>query len=319
MTPTTLLLVRTALSAGAAPADAVQVLAAPNRGLADVAAALRAGRGLPSLVASADGDPAEGALLRALAVAEVTGAGAGAAVDGLVEAVAAGVRLQRVVQARTADARLTARLLLALPPGGLMVIAVLDRGARTFLAGPAGLVVGGVALLAMAGAVVWMRALLARVAGAPGRADPLAPDAGTASPTAEALDLLAIALSAGLDLAEALALLGRLGPPSVRPACEAAARSLRAGRPVAAALPAGLGELAAVLDVATRWGAPAGPAVRHLAHDLRERAHLAAEAAAERLATQLVFPTTLLLVPAFGLLVVAPLLGAALADLDLGL
>jgi hypothetical protein len=66
------------------------------------------------------------------------------------------------------------------------------------------------------------------------------------------------------------------------------------------------------LAAAQRWGAPAAPALRDLATDLREQRRAAVEAAAERLQLVLIFPTTLLTLPAFILAVVPPLLWSTL-------
>jgi hypothetical protein len=75
----------------------------------------------------------------------------------------------------------------------------------------------------------------------------------------------------------------------------------------------GLASLGVVLAAAERWGAPAAPALRQLAGDLRADARAAAEEAAAKVELRLVFPTTLLTLPAFVLGVVPPLLRAALA------
>lgn len=327
LTAADLLVVRACLAAGGSPTQSLAVLGC-DRGdrLGHLIALVGAGRPLVDIVGDdlpgrAGVGQAAGALLRCLAVAEVSGAAAGPAVEAIVEGLGAQVRLDRVVAARTADARLTAHLLLALPLIGTALVAAVDPGARTFMVSPLGVVVAVVGVAMMALALLWSRALTARVGRAARRTDPLDPTGrdGTGLPTAEALELLGVATAAGMAVGPAAALVARFGPPPVRPAMTAIATRSAAGTTPAEALPDALAELAAVVDVADRWGAPVTPSLRLLAADLRERAHLAAEAAAERLAVHLVFPTTLLLVPAFGLLVVAPLVASALAGLDLGL
>ena len=331
--PVDLLLVRAALHAGATPAQALT--AVPDRGgpLAIITRRLVAGADLQVLAA----DPAcpAGPLVRGLAAAEVAGAAAVPVLDGLIDAVVRAAELDRLVHTRSAQARLVARMLTALPVVGATGIALLDTGARTFLASP-----GGAVLMATAGLLVllaswWMRHLVSGVGRAVLLVDPLVeaphrvlrPGRGALDrsgadgllPTVEALQLLAVSLAAGVPLAEAMDLVSRLGPPGVRRPLRRAADGLRAGLPPADAFPRGLQEAADVIDVSGRWGAPAVASLRLLADDLGRRATAASEAAAEQLSVRLVFPTTLLLVPAFGLLVVAPLVASALAGLDLGL
>ena len=72
-----------------------------------------------------------------------------------------------------------------------------------------------------------------------------------------------------------------------------------------------LAPLGAVLAAGERWGAPAEPALRRLAAELRATRRAAAEESAERVQLALVFPTTLLTLPAFTVGVVPPLLWSA--------
>ncbi|HUH06873.1 MAG TPA: type II secretion system F family protein, partial [Egibacteraceae bacterium] len=75
----------------------------------------------------------------------------------------------------------------------------------------------------------------------------------------------------------------------------------------------GLARLGEALAASERWGAPSAPALRQLAEELRADRRAAAEAAAERAQIALIFPTTLLTLPAFVLAVVPPLLWTAVA------
>ncbi|MBA2316164.1 MAG: hypothetical protein H0V93_00005, partial [Euzebyales bacterium] len=68
-----------------------------------------------------------------------------------------------------------------------------------------------------------------------------------------------------------------------------------------------------VLAATHRWGAPAAPALRHLAAELRADRRAAVAAAAERTQLHLIFPTTMLMLPAFALAVVTPLVWTAFA------
>jgi len=129
---------------------------------------------------------------------------------------------------------------------------------------------------------------------------------------AEAVELLAVALAAGLTAAAAAAVVAGLGPPAARPALSLAAHRLRAGWDATDAFAdGGLAAAGRVLAAADRWGAPAAPALRHLAADLRSRRRAAAEEAAERAQLALVFPTTLLTLPAFTVGAVPPMLWSA--------
>ena len=328
-----LLLVRAALHAGATPGQAVTALHDRGGVLDTTARRIAAGEDLPALAL----DPAcpGGPLVRALAVAEVAGAAAGPVLDGLVDGVVRAAELDRLVRTRSAQARLVARMLTTLPVVGAVGIAVLDTGARTFLAGPGGLVLVVVAGLLVVVASWWMRHLVASVGRAVRDVDPLVaasrrigrpapgsagvpPTAGEGLPTVEALELLAVSLAAGMPLDEAMDLVARLGPPAVRGQLRHAADGLRAGLPPLEAFPEGLAEAADVIDISRRWGAPAVTSLRLLADDLGRRAAAASEAAAEQLSVRLVFPTTLLLVPAFGLLVVVPLVVSAFSGVRLG-
>lgn len=138
-------------------------------------------------------------------------------------------------------------------------------------------------------------------------------------PTAQALELLAVALSAGLGLVEAVRITATLAPEGARPAFRRVAVGLGAGLRPVDAFPDQLAEIAELIDMSHRWGAPIAQSLQMLAADLRDRAAIAAEEAAERLTVRLVFPTTMLLVPAFGLLVVTPMMASILSDVRLGL
>ena len=68
-----------------------------------------------------------------------------------------------------------------------------------------------------------------------------------------------------------------------------------------------------VLLASDRLGAPAGPALTRLAHDVRADLRRRAEARARTLPVKLLFPLVFLVLPAFGLLTVVPALLTALA------
>lgn len=159
------------------------------------------------------------------------------------------------------------------------------------------------------------------IAGGGGRSAARLRAGGGAPAAAEAIELVAIALAAGLPTGSALATVAVVGPPPATGALDAATRRMRAGWAVDAAFEgSGLQRLGTVLAAAERWGAPVREALGSLAADVRAERRAAAEEATERLQLALVFPTTLLMLPGFVLLIVPPLLWTALRGLgDVGL
>jgi Flp pilus assembly protein TadB len=138
--------------------------------------------------------------------------------------------------------------------------------------------------------------------------------AATAGGAAETVELLATALAAGAPPVGAVGVVAPVAPPVARGALRAAERRLRGGwGPDEAFAGTGLDALGAALAATTRWGAPAEDALRRLAAELRAGRRAAAEEAAERVQIALVFPTTLLTLPAFVLAVVPPLVWTAFA------
>jgi len=75
--------------------------------------------------------------------------------------------------------------------------------------------------------------------------------------------------------------------------------------------------LAAALVDAERYGSPVGAALDRLATEARDHARRRAEERARRIPVLLLFPLVLCILPAFGLLTVAPLLAGALDALAL--
>jgi Flp pilus assembly protein TadB len=130
---------------------------------------------------------------------------------------------------------------------------------------------------------------------------------------AETVALVAVALDAGLPPPTALAEVARLAPEAAQPLLARGAARVQGGWTCEEAFAGtALAPLGQTLAAAQRWGAPAAPALRDLAAELRERRRAAVEAAAERLQLVLIFPTTLLTLPAFILAVVPPLLWSTL-------
>lgn len=350
---------RAALAAGATPSAALLAGFSGPGPLEPVTRAVRLGTPLREVAADLrSGDPAADLLVRALAVAEETGAGAATAVDQALAAAQDEAATTRLLRARSAQARGTAKLLAALPVAGWLGVAVLG-GELTYLRTPLGMASTGLALLLAAAGALWSARLLRRATTAAETADPLTGDArpdwrrgaaagvpvllavwilagpglglaagavaGTlaarrvrheqpAGGAAETAELVAVALAAGLAPAGALAAVAPLAPPGARKPLTVAARRLTGGwTPGEALAGTGLQPLGEVLEATQRWGAPAAQALAALAADLRAQRRAAADQAAERTQLLLVFPTTLLTLPAFVLAVVPPLLWGAFA------
>jgi Flp pilus assembly protein TadB len=133
-----------------------------------------------------------------------------------------------------------------------------------------------------------------------------------------AADLLALALGAGLTPYLALEVAARWAPPPVAvrfAAVLAAARERRlveALEAEAAASPP-LGAVLRVLIASERLGAPAASSLARLAVEGRARARQEAMARARTVPVRLLFPLVFLVLPAFLVLTVAPVLLAGFA------
>jgi tight adherence protein C len=140
----------------------------------------------------------------------------------------------------------------------------------------------------------------------------------------DVVDLLTVAVGAGLTVREAVsAVADRPAGPLAR-ALGAVVADAEAGRPFADALddlPQRAGEstrpLAASLAGCVRYGSPIGPALAALAAEARDAERRRMEQAARRVPVLLLFPLVLCILPAFALLTVAPLLADALRALRL--
>lgn len=140
----------------------------------------------------------------------------------------------------------------------------------------------------------------------------------------DVVDLLTVAVGAGLTVRDAVAAVaGRAVGPLAR-ALGAVVADAEAGRPFAAALddlPVRAGEstraLAASLAGCVRYGSPIGPALAALAAEARDAERRRMEQTARRVPVLLLFPLVLCILPAFALLTVAPLLADALRALRL--
>lgn len=127
-----------------------------------------------------------------------------------------------------------------------------------------------------------------------------------------AADLLGVALGAGLTPYLALRVAARCGPPAVAARLASVLTVADGGEGLAGALELEAGSspaLRPLLDVllaSERLGAPVGPVLARLAADGRARARRAALARARGVPVRLLFPLVFLVLPAFLLLTVAP-------------
>lgn len=138
---------------------------------------------------------------------------------------------------------------------------------------------------------------------------------------AAAADLLGVGLSVGLSVRAAIEALVRHGDDATGCGLETVVGAVRAGASLdhaldrwAAQLGDPAGELAAVLVAADRRGVAVGAALDRLSCDLRRRRRRSAEAAARRLTVRMLVPLVCCILPAFALLVVAPMVAAGLGD-----
>lgn len=167
-----LLALRAGLHAGGGVGEVVRGLGTSTApALRQMAVAVDSGT---SLAAQADA-PSAGPLVRALAVAEVSGSSATPALGAILDAVTAEQRLRRLVDARSAQALMTARMLVILPVLAAAAISLGDPGSRGFLASGPGIVLTTTAGAMIALAAWWMRRLVAGVGRAVAATDPLHP------------------------------------------------------------------------------------------------------------------------------------------------
>jgi tight adherence protein C len=138
----------------------------------------------------------------------------------------------------------------------------------------------------------------------------------------EVVDLLQVAVSSGLNLPLSVEAVGERGPPLIGAALRRAAVDIAGGARVADAIDAALvpvGDparpLAAALLASARYGTPLMAALDRLAVETRQLRRRQAEEAIRRVPVKLLFPLVLLVLPAFVLLTVVPLLASALRSL----
>ena len=138
----------------------------------------------------------------------------------------------------------------------------------------------------------------------------------------EVVDLLALALGAGLNVPLAVDAVGRRGIGPLAAEMGLAAEATRRGQRLADALDdvaARCGDqvrpLMSLLASGERYGVPLGESLERLAVDVRGARRRQAEEVARRLPVKMLFPLVVCILPAFALLTLGPLLLTALGDL----
>ncbi len=140
----------------------------------------------------------------------------------------------------------------------------------------------------------------------------------------EMIDLLGVAVGAGLSLPAALETVHPWLPDGLRRTVGATLDRLTVGEPMVDALrhlrdelPPSARRSVAVLIAATRDGAPLGPSLERAAAEARLARRRAAEGRARRLPVLMLLPLVLCVLPAFVLLTLVPLVVGSLDGLSL--
>jgi len=284
-----------------------------------VAAGAARGRSLVSSIdewaAHTEGENV-GLVAAALSLAAEIGGAAARSLDGVADTLRDREAARREVRALSTQARSSALVIGLGPVAFALIVLLTDPSSAAFLvSSPIGLVCLVIGLGLDAGGALWMRAIVRRAS----------TDRDTVrAQHADVVDLFVLAIGAGFNLRLAIAAVARRVTDPWADGLQAVAAQIEHGLPVGDALdalPAALGPasrpLSRALAGADRYGTPLLPALERLATDARlERRHRAAESA-RRVPVRLLFPLVLCVLPAFGLLTVAPLLAGALDALGL--
>jgi tight adherence protein C len=140
----------------------------------------------------------------------------------------------------------------------------------------------------------------------------------------EVVDLLVLAVGAGLTVGLALDAVAQRADGHLAAELDRVVASTRQGHRLADALdtlPTRAGEgvrpFVAALVASERYGAPLAAGLERLAAEVRATRRRRADEAARRVSVKLLFPLVLCILPAFALLTVAPLIAGALKSLRL--
>lgn len=148
--------------------------------------------------------------------------------------------------------------------------------------------------------------------------------AALAADLPDVVDLLVLAVGAGLTVHLAVAAVGRRSSGPLAAELRRVLGDVSRGRRLADALddlPRRAGEavrpLASTLASAERYGAPLVSSLERLATEVRRDRRRRAEESARKLPVKLLFPLVTCTLPAFGLLTVAPLIAGAVRSLHI--
>jgi Flp pilus assembly protein TadB len=202
------------------------------------------------------------------------------------------------------------------PTVGARLAAVDERRLGRALLAVAAVAPAGPVAVPVAGLVAWTLPILAA------RRARLRRTAEVRRHLPEVVDLLSLAVGAGMNVPLAVAAVARRAPGPVAVELGRVVAEAGAGRRLGDALadlPGRLGEevrpLVAGLVASERYGTPVADGLDRLAGELRTDRRRRAEEAARRVPVKLLFPLVTCILPAFALLTVAPLLAGALQAL----
>ncbi len=289
------------LQAGTTPEAAWRHLASSGDSVAERVVA-RVDRGTPVDVAMTAEDPVWHDVAAAWAVAAAVGAPFAEVLRDLAEALRDAGDLADEVRIALAEPAGTARLLLWLPPAGLLLGAVLGFDPLgVVLTQPLAAVCIAAGAALVLGARQWTRGLVRRAQPAPG------------TPGMHA-ELLAIALAGGASIERARHLVAQVRPEE-SPTRTSTHRGMR-GEAVAASGANAPARTEQVLALSARAGVPARELLRASAAEERHRARVNGRMRAAELSSRLLLPLAVCTLPAFLLLGIVPLVLSVLAGTE---
>ncbi len=282
-----------------------------------LAAEIIDGAGVAEALAAMDsstGDPGVSLACRSLRLVARSGGGTAELVEGVAATVRDDAAQRGEAWALSTQARWSAGLIAAAPIAFGVLVASTDPRAAGFIAGsPAGWACLLAGLLLEAAGAAWMVRIFRR---------------GTTLPAVVAglpdvVDLYGVAIRAGLTVPLATEqVAGDVEEPFATALGQVLAGVATGARWAdqlegLASLGAEVRPLAGALAASERFGSPLADQLVLLSADARGARRRAAEAAARRLPVKLLFPLVVLMLPAFALITVVPLLVGALGSLDI--
>lgn len=193
-----------------------------------------------------------------------------------------------------------------------------SRLGRAVLLGTATVAVVSLPAGIAVGAGVWCLPFLGRLRASTDRSERLLGE------LPEVIDLFRLAAASGLNVTLAVAAVARRAPEIMGAGLARVVDGVALGRrlpDLLTELTGDLGEpvrpLVSVLIDSERYGTPLADALDRLATEARLQRRHRAEEAARRLPVKLIFPLVLLVLPAFALLTLAPLVASAVGGLGL--